>query len=304
MESGATSRDRSRIGRRILIALALLPLGTAVAARLAGSTPQPAAARTPTAPVVFAQYLVDLGEVKDTPIVYAWYRFRNAGDRPIHVRKLHPSCGCLSPQLGKHDYRPGESGEFYLRVRTENETPGLHEYTVGFEYETLDPETGSVDTEPRLETLSFRVTLPERKVTVEPRGLAFYQLDGNSSTQDIVVRDFRPGRRLRILEATCASDLVTVSLAESVEEAGHRRHTLQVTVAGTVPAGTIHETIEMHTDDETHPILRFPLLIRGPEPSGVVHAGHTTAAPTSENDTTAPSRNPETSPVGGYRPAD
>lgn len=284
MDAGTSPRGRS-LGRRALLALALVPFGSAVAARLTGSTPQPAVAKAAPAPVVFAQYLVDLGEVKDSPIVYGWFRFRNTSDSPIHVRALKPSCGCLNPQLAKHDYEPGESGEFYLRVRTENETPGPHEYTVGFEYETLDDAIPSGAKDIRLETLTFKVTLPQRKVTVEPRGLAFYQLDGNPTTREIVVRDFRPGRRLRIQKATCASDLVSVALGPSTDEAGHRRFQIEVTVAGTVPAGTIHETIEMHTDDETHPVLRFPLLIRGPEPSGVIRAGHTEDTTTSENDT-------------------
>jgi hypothetical protein len=282
MDAGSTRRTRPSLGRWALLILALVPFGTAVAAHLRGPTGQPASTRRDTPPVVFDQYLVDLGETVEQSLVFGWFRFHNRSDRPIRVQRLLPSCGCLQPQLRQHEYAPGETGEFYVRVQTANESSGRHEYTVGFEYETLADEGASVESEPRLETLSFRVTLPERKVTVEPKGLAFYQLDGRETTREIFVRDFREppagGERLRLLDVRCASPLVKVAVGETVDEAAHRKHEIRVTVSGDVPAGTHWETIEIHTDDATYPILRVPLQLRGPE-GGIQPVGGERPAP-------------------------
>ncbi len=265
---------RNRRGHRVLIALALVPFGTAVAAHLLGSTAQSAAVRRDVPPVVFDQYLVDLGKVEDQNLVYGWFRFHNVGDQTVRVVGLHPSCGCLNPQLDKFEYRPGETGEFYVRVRTANETPGRHEYTVGFEYET-DAPPGSPTR--GTETVSFKVTLPERKVSIEPKALAFYQLDGNATEQQFVVRDYRP-EKLQVLRALCESDLVDVTLEDHVDHADHRSQVVQVRVRGDVPAGRHHETVEMHTNDATHAVLRVPLLILGPE-EGVRPVGGERPAP-------------------------
>lgn len=41
----------------------------------------------------------------------AVFRFRNAGESPVTIRRLNSSCGCTVPELDKDTYAPGESGE-------------------------------------------------------------------------------------------------------------------------------------------------------------------------------------------------
>lgn len=279
MDAGSKRR-----GSRVLLALALVPFGAAVAAHAVGSTVQPAASLQQPSAVVFDQYLVDLGCIEDQNLVYAWFRFHNVSDETIRVVDLDPSCGCLNPQLDKREYAPGEAGEFYLRVRTANERPGRHEYTVRFDYSDVPAGSGashehSESETTRSETLSFRVTLPERKVSIEPKALAFYQLDGNATSQQIVVRDHRDrDEKFEVLRAVCDSELVTVVLDGPTDRRDHRSQTIHVSVRGEVPPGRHRETIEMHTNDATHAVLRVPLLIMGPQ-NGIETVGGERPAP-------------------------
>lgn len=46
----------------------------------------------------------------------AVFPFRNAGDRPVRILSLDPSCGCMVAEPGKWVYAPGESGEIRVQM--------------------------------------------------------------------------------------------------------------------------------------------------------------------------------------------
>jgi len=44
------------------------------------------------------------------------FPFRNAGDRPVRILSLDPSCGCMSAASDKAVYGPGESGTVRIEL--------------------------------------------------------------------------------------------------------------------------------------------------------------------------------------------
>jgi hypothetical protein len=242
--------------RNLLYAAALLPFVCAVVAHAMGPTPQEPVKGEEPAGLVFEQYLIDLGDVPPIPMLEGRFRFTNRSDRTITITDLKPSCGCLNPRLKKRVYQPGESGEFFVRVQTAGETSGQKEYYVDVLYE---------DSQPRQVQLGFDFVLPERKVVVHPRALLFYQLGHGATTREITVSDYRDAR-LTVLEGTCDSPYVSVSIGPAkTMSSSYRTTKVKVTVSGVVPPGKHQTILNLTTDDPTYPLLRVPLWIQGPD---------------------------------------
>jgi hypothetical protein len=243
---------------RGLTCAALLPFFAAIAARF-GSTPAAPIQNQPELPpLAFSQYAVNLGDVTPRPVVPAHFDFVNTGDTSVTITKLEPSCGCLNPQLvgDKKVYAPGERGRFYVSVRTANESSGPHAYTVGVHY---------ADPRPHQDTLTFRLTLPERKVSVEPPEIFFYQLTGEPDSRVVYVTDYR-GHGLEVQEATCSLEFVTVEvLPREQDENGHERTPIRVSVAGDVPPGRVIRAVRIRTNDPDFEQLHAAVVIHGPQ---------------------------------------
>lgn len=244
--------------RRIQFALAFavaIPFLAALGNRVIGSSSQADATVDDCPALVFDQYMVPLGPVPPSQFVFAHFRFRNKGNKTVRVTGLKPSCGCLNPQLDKRIYKPGETGEFLIRVRAANEEPGPKEYSVQIHY---------TDPQPRVAELKLKVTLPSEKVVIRPKALIFYQLKQAATTHDVVVTDYR-GETLAITDIESSSPFVTAKLASTDTDAdGNRRLRIAVTVSDNVPPGRTRAVIRLKTDDPIYSELTVPLLIEGP----------------------------------------
>jgi len=207
--------------------------------------------------LVFSQYAVHLGEVAPTGTIPAHFDFFNAGETPIEIVKLDPSCGCLAPRLygDKKIYGPGEHGTFYVSVKTANESPGPKDYTVKVKYH---------DGEPRERLVSFKLTIPEKKVSVTPAEVYFYQLDGNADSRSIVVEDHR-GRNLTITNVTCPTEFATVSLGTKIVDGQTSRTPIRIDIPADVPSGRQTAILTIETDDPDYSIIKVPILIWGQE---------------------------------------
>lgn len=253
-----------RPGIRCAAALACVPFVLAIVAHAVPTRVTPVAAAPPRSPLAFDQYLVDLRDhVGLRPVIRAHFDFTNMGDRPVTISELVPSCGCLSPQLwgDQKVFQPGQKGRFYIAMQTANEEPGPHEYTVKVRYE---------DTQPREETIEFRLILPEVKVSVEPAELAFYQLNGQDSEATVRVSDRRV-RPLDVVSAECTLPGVTVKvLTPEPGDDGRNKVPIKVHVDGEYPAGRHRGLVRIATSDPEFKELRVSLYIEG---AGVVQAG-------------------------------
>ena len=201
-----TSLKTSRVTHAGRLAAALMPMLLAFGASLVGPRPADSASGPERSPVVFHQYMVNLGEVPARRNHFGRFAFTNRGDQPIKIRKLVTSCGCLSEHMEKREFAAGETGEFMLRIQSANQTPGNKEYTCEVVYGPVDDESVSWSSD-----LVFRIALPEQSVTLNPRALIVHQFNSEPTRNVVSIFDTR-ARPLKATSVECDKSFVTASL--------------------------------------------------------------------------------------------
>ncbi|QDU38387.1 hypothetical protein Mal4_27140 [Maioricimonas rarisocia] len=249
----------------------LVPFAIAVTASCLDASPGEIRGGKPLAPLSFRQYAVNLRKVPARPVIPAHFEFINRGRTPLKITELVPSCGCLNPKLegDKQIFQPGEVGRFFVRVATANETPGPKHYTIRVKYEAPEPAE---------ELLTFRLELPQRKISVEPAEVYFYQLDGRADERTIYVTDYRGGD-LTIEAAESSSELVAVTVgATETNPEGHQRIPIQLAIPENVPAGRRVTSVKIRTNDPDYHTLYVPVLIEAlpTGEKGIIPASATT----------------------------
>ena len=224
--------------------------------------------------LVFQQYLIDRHMVdSDESKVRVYYRFKNVGKSPLTIKGIQPSCGCLQVRILKMEFQPKETGEFQLELDTAKSIPGDKQYDITVTYN---------DPEPREVKLMFRATVPEKKVSVRPRALIFYQFNAEPTKQELVVEDFR-NSNLQVLGASTDSDLATIEpLKLPAGSPAELKAKYEITVQGNIPSGRHRAAVTIVTDDPEYPELHVPLLIQGPPTQA------DQAAPEHHHDATSP----------------
>lgn len=226
--------------------------------------------------LAFDQYMVNFGQPQPRAIHEAQFHFQNRSSRPVKITEVKPSCGCLTPKLvgfnaqRRHEERtefaPGEHGVLAMGIRPAKEQPGDKTYTVTVSYNDGQPQT---------ETLEFRITLPQKKLTVEPNELYFYQLTGEPDSRVVMVRDFRdkPAHVLsaEAMTAGKAADAqplagVTVALGEVTPGPdGEVAWPIQVSIGPDLAPGRVDGWLVISTDDPEAPRVKIPILLFGKE---------------------------------------
>ncbi len=241
--------------RIILWTLALMPVGAAVLVHQQGRSPTLAISPRTLPALAFDQYLVDLGPVQPTSEVRANFLFRHRGTFPAKIVELTPSCGCLQPKLQKKIYDPGDVDGLVVRVQPANESPGKHEYTVDIKY--LDPE-------PREARVTFRVTLPEKGISITPPAMMVFQFGEQETVRDVLITDTR-GERWNVMGVQTSLPFVKVEAGEpAYTESGTFEQPVQITVPAKVN-GRQRGLVTIYTDSPQYPELKIPLLVQGPE---------------------------------------
>ncbi len=226
--------------------------------------------------LAFDQYMVNFGQPQPRAIHEAQFHFENRSSRSVKITEVKPSCGCLTPKLvgynaeRRHEERtefaPGEHGVLAMGIRPAKEQPGDKSYTVSVSYN---------DGQPRTETLEFRITLPKKKLTVEPNELYFYQLTGEPDSRVVMVRDFRDKpAHVMSAEAMTAGNAaeakplpgVTVVLGEITPGAdGEVAWPIQVSIGPDLAPGRVDGWLVISTDDPEAPRVKIPILLFGKE---------------------------------------
>lgn len=207
--------------------------------------------------LIFSQYSVSLGEVPPVGVIPAHFDFFNAGEQTLEIVKIEPSCGCLAPRLydDKRVFGPNEHGRFYVSVSTANETPGPKAYSVRVHYN---------DGEPRERLLSFKMVIPDKKVSVTPAEVYFYQLTGEADSREIVVQDFR-GRDLNVVGIDFNSQLADITVGQKVTDSQGARIPIRIDVPENLEPGRRTTLLKIFTDDPDFQRIQVPILIWGPE---------------------------------------
>lgn len=251
----ATTSTSSRRNAILLACAAAIPFVLSLTAHLSApraQEPEPGVTRPA---LVFDQYMVDRGPIGSEPNAFAHFVFHNRGTETVRITDLEPSCGCLTSEFkeNKKEYAPGESGEFFLTVRTTRETAGQKDYYVKVHYD--DPQPREID-------VTFRFVLPEQQVRIDPAALIFYQNGHQTTTQHVVVTDNRP-KPLGVRDVTTTSDLVSAKIDRVDDDPdGPRRTHIIVTAVKDVPAGRHRAVVSMLTDDDKYKELQIPLMIQ------------------------------------------
>jgi len=60
--------------------------------------------------LVFEKTEIDFGETNPGKVVDVEFKFANAGDETLIIKKINSTCGCTVPRLLKKEYKPGEKG--------------------------------------------------------------------------------------------------------------------------------------------------------------------------------------------------
>lgn len=248
-----------------LLLIALAPCLVAVVAEAIPARPIDVPQSTPLPALAFSQYGVSYPHVEPMPVIAAPFEFTNRGSVPLTIEKLEPSCGCLRVHLarGQKTFAPGESGALLVQMHTANEQPGMHFYTI---------DVTARGAEEQREQLTFRVVLPERKITIEPAEVFFYQLSGEADSRTVYVTDHREAT-LTPLEVTTVqtvalgtdvpASLTAVALPPELDEQGHRRIPIVIEAPGNVPPGRHTEIVRIATNDPEFSQLTFPALVQG-----------------------------------------
>ncbi len=69
--------------------------------------------------------------------VEAVFKFRNAGDKPVKILSLESACSCLSAELDKAEYQPGEEGTGTARFKVSTFVGRHEKYVIAT---TNDPD--------------------------------------------------------------------------------------------------------------------------------------------------------------------
>ena len=255
------------------VCLLAVPAAAVIAAYAQPSFETPGGDNRPA--LAFSRYATLQGTVASTPSVNAVFPFENRADQPVTINSLAPSCGCLrvgvtvgegtSPQNPPVEIAPGESGRIVTTFETTQETPGSHEYTIDLRTDEAEGR--------KPQTLTYRVTLPQRKVTVQPVPLLFYQAAAEELSQTVTVFDSRD-KPLTVLGADCPNEQVVMDIRSLPDG---RRTEVIVRVVGKLPRGTETTFVTITTDAADYEQIEVPVVLAGVRLTEV--SGETSDAP-------------------------
>src|SRR4029077_5323655 len=121
----------------------------------------------------FAKTAIDAGEVKAGAPLSHKFNFVNQGPEVVEITGIESSCGCLTPQLDRRTFQPGEHGSMVLEVNTLSPAPRPHTWLVKLSY-----RFGATVSE-----IPLRVTARlVREIVMEPAAVNMF-VDGPMQTE-------------------------------------------------------------------------------------------------------------------------
>jgi hypothetical protein len=257
---GQQPRWRKRFLTAILLGMGLGPFFAALLGTADIPRPRRLASTKQLPGLAFRQYAVNLREIPPQGRVSVPFHFWNRGSTAVEIKRIEPSCGCLAPRLTdqRTSYAPGAQGSFEVQVEPTKEEPGPHAFTVTVIYD---------DGAPREEVLSFRLTIPEQKVTVTPSELFIYQMNGQTETTELAVID-RRGKPIEIISARSSSPHLKLAVGTTEHlDAKTTRIPIQVQAGAGLPAGPETAIISIRLNDDDVGEITIPVFLHGrPDP--------------------------------------
>ncbi len=217
-------------------------------------------------PLVFQQYMNDLGDLDENRSSgAAGFVFENASNWPVHINKITPSCGCLTTRIAHLDYPPGSEGEFFIQIDSAGESSGPKRFDAVVSYETRDN-----DGKPRHqyeEKVWFKVTIPQKKLIVEPAAVIIYQAANGTPTRRMVQLMDSRDAEYKILSVESSHPQVHVNvIGPRPTNSGPKIQEVELVVQGTFPEKPTKAVINIQTDDSVYRSIRVPMLLQGMKP--------------------------------------
>jgi hypothetical protein len=166
---------------------------------------------TARAELKWEQTMIELHPTPADKQAIGHFKYQNTGDKPVHFKSVHTSCGCTAAQSQKDEVPPGDKGEITATFNI-GERTGTQVKTVTVE--TDDPASPTT-------VLTLKAVIPQ-ELEIAPT-FVFWQQGEAPNPKTIVVRaskDF-PVRHLKV--ASSSPDFRT-----KVEQAGKGEFKVEV----------------------------------------------------------------------------
>jgi hypothetical protein len=194
--------------------------------------------------------LLKLGKVQEGTVVSDTLRFLNTGNKTVTIERVRSSCGCTTTTLDIKKIAPGDTGFVSFALNTRGFKGVLRKtITVVFEEDKLNP----------LE-FSIQATVYTNWETT-PRYIHFYRISFNPDTtlSKILEIENYSDHIIKVLKIQSGDPKIRVSPASGAIQSG-RKLFVQVQMTPD-QVGTMHNTIDILTDDEHKPNLKVPVYM-------------------------------------------
>lgn len=159
-----------------------------------------------TGPVIkFESTTHNFGNIQPKSINRCKFKFKNAGDGILEIKKIRSTCGCTVPDLKKKKYAPGESGEINVSFRAGISTGPTQKHLYVLSNDKKHPSVTLtikatiakvVDYKPEILNLSLKkgnAGCPE--ITIQSLDGKEFSITQFKSSPDCIVADFDPSRK-------------------------------------------------------------------------------------------------------------
>jgi hypothetical protein len=198
----------------------------------------------------FPEPVADAGTVQSGAALVRRFSCINRGTDTAEITELRPSCGCVTPRLGRWHVKPGEEVGLDLDVNTLSQEPGEHTWSLQVQYR-CDGETRSCTLR-----LSARIVT---EVSVQPAALTVFA--GQAVAHELTLTDQRP-HPLEIAEVRTSSPRLQGRVTgQSRDGGGHRVRTVSLEVDADYPEGRHEEVVDILTDDPDYRDLKVPVTV-------------------------------------------
>jgi hypothetical protein len=108
-----------------------------------------------TGRIEFSEEIHNFGSLKEGEIVSFSFKFKNLGESPLRLRKVEPTCGCLTVRYDKEDVGAAQSSFIEVIFNTEGEW--------GNQVKTVEVETS----EGQVKTLTIGAFVENKNINVD-----------------------------------------------------------------------------------------------------------------------------------------
>ncbi len=201
----------------------------------------PAIAAAPRA--VVDKPIVDVGKVKKGEPVRHEFVIRNAGDAPLEISEVKPSCGCTVADYDEV-IAPGASGKVKLVIKTDAFGGGIAKSASVFTNDTANPRLNLV----------IKALIHE-PVVARPGYARFVTVQGqpvDSSVQTVSATD---GSEFNVLSVTSPYSFVRAEHGRENGDSGPWQ--VELSLDTNAPTGTLADYVVVRTDHPEQPQVKI-----------------------------------------------